>query len=285
MTVVTEAIAKGEGWSVRHIVCSAGPDDRPYEERHEHACLAIVRSGSFRYRAGNHDRLLGPGSVLLGEQGQCYECGHRHGVGDACLSFSFTAERFEELMAGGQTRGRRPLSVGSLPPSPLLHAVQARAEAALVRGEAAAWDEIAVALFAAVIGSLDDADERRDGVTAWEQGRVSDAARRIEQEADQPLSLTTLSEGADMNPLRFLRVFKAVMGMTPYRYLLRSRMHRAATQLIASDAPVSAIAYDAGFGDLSTFNRRFRRTTGASPTEWRARWAASRLSRGDVPPA
>jgi AraC family transcriptional regulator len=32
----------------------------------------------------------------------------------------------------------------------------------------------------------------------------------------------------------------------------------------------STIAFDAGFNDLSTFNRRFRRVMGASPGAYRA---------------
>ena len=34
---------------------------------------------------------------------------------------------------------------------------------------------------------------------------------------------------------------------------------------------VSAIAFDAGFNDLSTFNRRFRRVMGQTPSAYRAR--------------
>jgi len=34
--------------------------------------------------------------------------------------------------------------------------------------------------------------------------------------------------------------------------------------------PVAAIAFDAGFNDLSTFNHRFRRLFGAAPTAYRA---------------
>jgi AraC-like DNA-binding protein len=57
--------------------------------------------------------------------------------------------------------------------------------------------------------------------------------------------------------------------MTPYKFLLAVRMRRAAVKLATSDAPVAAIAFDAGFGDLSTFNNRFRETFGAAPTRWR----------------
>ena len=54
--------------------------------------------------------------------------------------------------------------------------------------------------------------------------------------------------------------------MTPYQFVLRTRLHRAAVRLRTDRTiAVSAIAFDAGFNDLSTFNRRFRRVMGATP--------------------
>ena len=73
-----------------------------------------------------------------------------------------------------------------------------------------------------------------------------------------------------MSPYHFLRTFRQVVGMTPHQFVLRTRMHRAAVRLRRSDAPVSAVAFDAGFNDLSTFNRRFRRLMGVSPSVYRA---------------
>ena len=46
---------------------------------------------------------------------------------------------------------------------------------------------------------------------------------------------------------------------------------RAAVRLRVSDEPISAIAYAAGFNDLSTFNRRFRRVMGVNPGTYRRR--------------
>jgi len=42
-------------------------------------------------------------------------------------------------------------------------------------------------------------------------------------------------------------------------------------ELRASNAAISTIAFDAGFNDLSTFNRRFRREMGEAPGAYRAR--------------
>ena len=45
-------------------------------------------------------------------------------------------------------------------------------------------------------------------------------------------------------------------------------MRRAALELASSRRPVLDVALDAGFGDLSTFNHRFRAAFGATPTQF-----------------
>jgi AraC-like DNA-binding protein len=66
-------------------------------------------------------------------------------------------------------------------------------------------------------------------------------------------------------------VFRQVVGVTPYQFCLGERMRRAAVRLATTSEPVSAIAFETGFGDLSTFNNQFRRVFGASPTRYRGR--------------
>ncbi|PYR24560.1 MAG: AraC family transcriptional regulator, partial [Acidobacteria bacterium] len=39
-------VAKGNGWTVDDVVCSCGPQDRPYDEQHDHVAIAIVISGT-----------------------------------------------------------------------------------------------------------------------------------------------------------------------------------------------------------------------------------------------
>jgi AraC family transcriptional regulator len=74
-----------------------------------------------------------------------------------------------------------------------------------------------------------------------------------------------------MSPYYFLRTFRAVSGMTPYQFILAQRLRRAALRLRQTTVPIAAVAYEAGFSDLSTFNRRFRRVIGMTPGAWRAR--------------
>ena len=77
-----------------------------------------------------------------------------------------------------------------------------------------------------------------------------------------------------MSPYHFLRVFH------------RGGRHDAASvhpapasptgrgQLRRSSKPVLDVALDAGFADLSTFNRRFRATMGMTPSAYRRRGRA-----------
>ncbi|HZD26021.1 MAG TPA: AraC family transcriptional regulator, partial [Alphaproteobacteria bacterium] len=83
------------------------------------------------------------------------------------------------------------------------------------------------------------------------------------------LDLATLSAVAGTSKYHFLRSFRGTVGLTPYRYLLALRLRRAAVRLRSSPAPVGEIAFEAGFGDLSTFNGRFRRQFGLSPRRFR----------------
>ena len=72
-----------------------------------------------------------------------------------------------------------------------------------------------------------------------------------------------------MSSYHFLRTFRQVTGMTPHQYVLHTRLVRAARRLRASAEPVSMIAFEAGFNDLATFNRRFRRLIGVTPSIFR----------------
>jgi methylphosphotriester-DNA--protein-cysteine methyltransferase len=65
--------------------------------------------------------------------------------------------------------------------------------------------------------------------------------------------------------------FRALTGVTPHQYLIALRLRRAATALRTTSKPVAAIAFELGFGDLSTFNARFRSAFGASPQRFRRR--------------
>lgn len=210
---------------------------------------------------------------MLGNVGHCFECGHEHGIGDRCLSFHLTPDYLEAIVAESGAR-RAAFSVPNLPPMPSFAPLLAMAEAARDEGDAGLFEELTIALVGAVATALGNAARRTRAPTRQDERRVTDALRLIEVRAEdlEPgLSMTELADEVGMSPFHFLRMFRQVVGMTPYQFVLRTRLHRAAVRLRQSREAVSSIALEAGFGDLSTFNRRFRRVMGLTPSAYRAR--------------
>ena len=83
------------------------------------------------------------------------------------------------------------------------------------------------------------------------------------------LSLERLAREAGLSPYHFLRTFERVTGITPYQYVLRSRLRDAAARLLAESGKVVDVAFDCGFSDVSNFNRAFRSEFGVSPRIFR----------------
>jgi AraC-like DNA-binding protein len=260
---------------VRDVLCTAGPHDRPFEERHGSVCVAAVTQGTFQYRSAHGAALLAPGAVLLGNHGHCFECGHDHGIGDRCMSVHLAPEHWEEIVAAVPGARSATFSMPRLPPLPSLEPLIAALVAAGHDPDAAELEERALDFAGAVVATLRGAGRASRAPSPRVARRISDAVRRIERDAQDcgtaRWSLAALAREAAMSRYHFLRVFRQAIGMTPHQYVLRMRMHRAAVRLRLSDETVSAIAFDAGFNDLSTFNRRFRRIMGASPSAFRTR--------------
>jgi len=274
MTTAQKALASGHGWQVSDVVCTAVAGDKPFEEEHRSFCVAAVTSGTFRYRTRQGTAMLAPGAILLGNPRACYECGHEHGAGDRCLSFHFSPAYLERVVADLPGVQRLGFADPRLPPLPALAPLLAEAEAARETGDGDAFEELGLRMAGAVAAAASGSSTAARTPSRRDQKRVAETVRLIELNADRPLSLSELADGAATSPFHFLRTFRRIVGMTPYQFLLRTRLHRAAVRLRSSDAAISAIAFDAGFNDLSTFNRRFRREMGEAPGAYRARRAS-----------
>jgi AraC family transcriptional regulator len=281
-------LAAGDGWTVQDVVCTAGPNDQPFEEQHSRNCIAIVMAGSFQYRSGTGNALMTPGSLLLGSAGEFFECGHEHGAGDRCVSFHFAPEYFERIAADvgvrGMTSGFRSLRV---PPLRALAPITAQASAGLAKavachphdvatfsGDAAArWEELGVQLAAQTVRLVAGLSVDSSAVPSGALRGVTRVVRMVEREPAAGWALQRLAGAADLSPYHFLRTFERVTGVTPHQYLLRLRLREAASRLARDRDKVIDVSLECGFGDVSNFNRAFRAEFGVSPRVYRLRHA------------
>lgn len=259
---------------VREYHCTACAGDPPSAERFERASIAIVRSGVFGIRTERQPRLLSAGFLLLGNAGQNYEASHDHGVGDRCLVFDFHGRALEDL-AETLRKGAhaRPFAHNVLPPNPRTDALRLFAEETLESAApAASLEEIGIALARQVLDLAGKGAARSLGEpTKGKKARdvVVAAMTHIERSFARDLTLAELAAVAELTPFHFLRLFKRETGMTPHRFLLETRVRRALPLLRDTARPITEIAYEVGFGDLSNFINTFRRSVGCSPRQFR----------------
>jgi AraC-like DNA-binding protein len=127
-------------------------------------------------------------------------------------------------------------------------------------------------LCALAIGATRDAAEVA-------RGRGLRAARLREIKADivrnlrrEDVSVNALAVRHRMTPRYIQRLFESE-GTTLSRFVLGQRLvqaYRMLTDPRHAHRAIGMIAYDVGFGDLSTFNREFRRRFDVTPSDVRA---------------
>jgi AraC-like DNA-binding protein len=96
-------------------------------------------------------------------------------------------------------------------------------------------------------------------------------SRTLSNLSDAALTIALVAKHCGVSPRHIQRLFEQV-GTTFTDFVLEHRLLLARKLLLnpnKRDSKISAIAYDAGFGDLSYFNRAFHRRFGATPSELR----------------
>lgn len=254
--------------------CAARKGEPSRVEQFEAASLSVVCSGVFGFRSGKQAQLLTTDFLLLGNPGQQYEISHEHAGGDRCLIFYLDEDVLAEI-ADVRLRRRtgRYFARSVLPPLPRVSALRHLVERRLQAGTASLeLEELAIAAVSFVMRQAGEGN-LRSARAPVRDGRIRDNMVRVlewlERSSAEDLRLRDIARVAELSPYHFLRGFKREFGVTPYRYLVRARVRRAVEMLTHSGAPITTIAYDVGFGDLSNFVHTFRRELGCSPSQYR----------------
>lgn len=277
-------LGQGPGWHVADMVCTCGPQDRRFEEQHSFFTIAVVLAGTFQYRGslnrpGKAQELMTVGSLLLGNAGQRFDCGHEYGWGDRCLSFRYSADYFESITAdAGFSPTNRNFGTLRLPPLRCLSPVVARACAGIARASEAAWEEVSLQLATEAVKLAHGLPTGANNVPPSSVARVTRTLRMIEHHVGSDLPLGSLAREAGLSPYHFLRTFEQLTGVTPHRYVRRMRLREAAVRLGTKKGKVLDVAFDCGFSDVSNFNHAFREEFAANPRSWKASVALKAIS-------
>ena len=216
--------------------------------------IVVTTRGSWQFHGVSGKTEVGSDVVTAGAEGLRYGCRHHRDCGDSNL---VAALRPTALDPG----------YGRIFEKQLL---PARGSLALLRRAVALTNDDH---FDSLIFMLFDEISR----TSTSSSRVAPrglrmqrAKRFIELHAFERITVADIASALGLSPFTFLREFREVIGKTPYAYLLELRLERAKVLLAQTGESVLSVGNQVGFDELAHFSSFFKKSTGYSPSSFRA---------------
>ncbi len=256
------------GLRLTRCTCTAGIDAPAPDEQHDACSITLIERGSLGYRTVAGKAHLTPGWLMLGNPGDGYACSHAlsDGSGDDCIFLSIPAPMLEDSLSALGMPGTTPrFKKAALPPLPRVAALLANLLADGDEGFALEEGTLAV------VGAVHSAISHRTAplASALQEERARSAASCIESRAGEQLSIDDVAQSVGVGSFHLMRSFKRSIGVTPHQYLMRVRLLRAIDLLRDTSLPITDVAYESGWADLSNFLRTFRRDVGCTPGDFR----------------
>lgn len=101
--------------------------------------------------------------------------------------------------------------------------------------------------------------------------RIALTLQYIRQNISKNIDIKQLADMACMSKDYYIRLFKQQLGTTPNSFVTTKKMEKAQLLLITTNNPVNVIASSLGYDDCSYFIRTFKKTTGKTPLQYRAK--------------
>lgn len=101
------------------------------------------------------------------------------------------------------------------------------------------------------------------------RGQIEDLKFYIDNNFEKDIRLSDLADQLYVTEQYLSRVFKEQNGIGVSEYLIRRRLAKVRQLLVESDESITDIAYLAGFSNINSFNRIFKKYQGMTPSEYR----------------
>lgn len=108
-----------------------------------------------------------------------------------------------------------------------------------------------------------------DSIDQQTADRVDKVVSYITTHFTNPITLDEVAQQLHLSPVVFSRFFHKATGHKFKDFVNRLRIARACEALENTDQSIVNICFDAGFTNLSNFNRRFMDIKGMTPTDYR----------------
>jgi AraC family transcriptional regulator len=109
-----------------------------------------------------------------------------------------------------------------------------------------------------------------EGMRDEYKSRINKTFDYIELNLENAMTLEELAAVANFSKFHFNRIFHSIVGETPFQFILRLRLEKAASIILSNkNKSISEIASRCGFSDISIFSRNFRNYFNISASQYR----------------
>ena len=109
----------------------------------------------------------------------------------------------------------------------------------------------------------------REIVSSPDREQLKEVLQEISVKSSENLSVADMAKFCGWSSSHFMRWFKKLTGDSFTSYVNDRRLAEAAEALRQTDDKILTISQDAGFMNLSNFNRQFKKRYGVTPREYR----------------
>lgn len=237
-------------------------EDQPYEDVADAYRASFVEEGRFNLEVNDRRWRVRPGDIMLSHPDMRFRAGFDGtGFNDTCLTLTYLAANDDGFDgAGCWTRENDPVR----PDSNHVRYLRWGLQRAVALNAPMFIEFCATAIFRTRHESSGGA-LFREHKFGWYAERVDFARERIDRDYAEAMTVSALARDVGMSMFHFSRIFAALVGAPPHRYLLAARLN-AARAMLKEGSRVTDACYACGFGDLSHFSRSFARRFGLPPS-------------------
>lgn len=229
--------------------------------RHDTYAIAITVAGvqSFSYRGSRRHSM--PGQVVVLHPDELHDGYAGDGKHFRYRSASVSPSALQEALGGRAL----PFLAEGVSDDARLHAAAAALIGDLNQNLGGLEYDQAMLDLAEALSELgsEKAHHRRVDLRA-----VALARAFIDAHPDSDIGLDDLERVGGQDRWQLSRGFRALLGVSPYRYLIFRRLDRARA-MMNGRTPLAEIAAASGFSDQSHLTRHFRGAYGLTPAQWR----------------
>lgn len=268
-----------------HEIVRVQADELPYfyDQLHQHPEIQImlIESGEGTLIAGDYVGRFGPGDVYAIGSGlphvfRCDQTYYEQRLSMVrSISLYFSEKYFgHELWSSNETAAIREFAERSKQ-CLQLHAVSASAAASLIRKLSKTSGLEKIIQFLSLLKLLTETPHKKvlsiqpGRLLTSEEGRMNTIIGFTFRESHRRIYLSEVARLAHLSEEAFCRYFKLHTQKTYINFLNEVRVSHACQLLIQKDISIQQVCYQAGFTNVSNFNRIFKKITGKTPVLFR----------------